>query len=166
MVKTAHYRLLIYADKGVLRCESLAKKLGISVNTVKKYLRLLEREGMIKASGIDAYVLTNRGMLLLKSLKNIAGATPPPYRVVDPISGELIPITIKNYLQLYVVIKYGLIPEDAVNAYIKSGDLIKWFEQHVGDLYLAEEVKKGRIKSARDLVEYLEKVINLMRELN
>ena len=43
MVKTAHYKLLLQLEKEELSPEALAKKLGVHVNTIKKYLRLLER---------------------------------------------------------------------------------------------------------------------------
>ncbi|MET1160205.1 MAG: winged helix-turn-helix domain-containing protein [Thermoprotei archaeon] len=166
MVKTAHLRLLLHAsEKGILRGEVLAYKLGVHVNTIRKYLKLLEKEGMIVPSGIDEYSLTEKGKKFLESLKKVAAQKPKPHIVVNPTTGEKIPLVISNYEQLYAVLKYGLIPREVIEEYIRRGLLAKWIREEVGDEYLAELLETGSISKPEELLEYLDKVINLLREL-
>ncbi len=166
MVKTAHYKLLFYSKDDVLNPVRLANVLKINVNTVKKYLRILWEEGFVKPHGVGEYMVTEKGKKLINSINNIRGRRDAPsYILTDPSTGQAIPLSIKNYKQLYAVIKYGLVPYNILLEHIRRGYLIEWLRNSIGDQYLADLMERGKIKSIEDLLKYLDKVIDLIEEL-
>jgi len=165
MVKTAHYKLLLQLEKEELSPEALAKKLGVHVNTIKKYLRLLEREGLVKIAGLDNYTLTEKGKLFLTSIKKIANANEHTYVVTNPDTGEPIPLSFNNYKQLLIIYKYGLVTRDILEEHFKRGYITEWIKNSIGDEYLVKKIEEGEVKSLKDLIEYIEKIVNIVEEI-
>ncbi|OYT40089.1 MAG: MarR family transcriptional regulator [Desulfurococcales archaeon ex4484_58] len=167
MVKAAHYRLLFYNDQGVLDPIKLSRQLGIHINTVKKYLRLLEREGFVKGTDYGDYRITDRGWRFIDSLKKVlTKKEKPPYILTDPSTGQPVPLSINNYEQLYIAVKHGLVSKEILDEHLRRGYLVEWFKNALGDEFLVEKIRRGEIKGIDDLVKYLEKIIDLSRDVH
>lgn len=165
MVKTAHYKLLFYFNKEKTSPEMLAKKVGVHINTVKKYLKFLEREGLVKTVGFNEYVLEEKGKLFITSIKKIIEKNKHAYVVTDPDSGEAIPVSFKDYKQLFIIYKYELVPRNILEEHFKKGYIINWIKNSMGDEYLLKKIENGEIKNLKDLINYIEKIISVVEEI-
>lgn len=166
MVKLAPYKLLFINKDGLIDPNEASNAIGINVNTVKKYLRMLVKEGFI-VQEMDKYKLTDKGRKLVNSVKNVmenSGKT--SYVITDPNTGTPIPLTIKDYRQLYAVIKYKLAPEDVIWEHVKRGYFINWFRDALKDEYIVSKITSGEISDLNKLLEYIEEIINLIDELS
>jgi len=166
MVKLAPYRLLFVNKDGLIDPNEASNVIGINVNTVKKYLRMLVKEGFI-VQEMDKYKLTDKGWKLVNSVKNVmenSGKT--SYVITDPNTGAPIPLTVKDYRQLYAVIKYKLASEDVIWEHVKRGYFINWFIDALKDEYIVSKIASGEISDLNKLLEYIEEIINLIDELS
>ncbi len=164
MGKRAFYKIILYSnDKGELLVNDIAQKLGVQLNTVRKYLKILEKEGLVKPLDIDKYVLTEKGLKFKNSLYRIAEAVSvEPYVVTDPSTNKPLTIQIRNYKQLLAVIEYGLAPLSILEEHLKRSYIAQWARDAVRDEYLVEAIRSGEIKNISDLREYLREVVGLI----
>jgi len=162
MVRVAHYRLLLVAEGDTVSVDTLAKGLGIRTNTVKKYLRLLEREGYVRAIDRNLYTLTDVGKTFRESLLKVRGSLSAKYVVTDPSSGQAIPLTFSNYLQLLIIYKYGIAPKEVLEEHFRRGYLIEWIKNVVGDQYLIKLINEGKVNDLGSLMNYIESVVNII----
>jgi len=161
-LKTAHYKLLFTAENNTINPEIAARKLNIQVNTVKKYLKALMDEGLIEPSGPGLYRLTDKGRMLLESIIK-SRKSGEKYIVTNPATGEPLPLTFSNYEQLLAIYKNNLAPVEVLEEHLRRGYLTAWVKS-IGDTYLAELLEKGVIRDSKNLVEYLEKIVEISRE--
>jgi len=166
LVFVSHYKIVLASNEnGIIDPKAVSEKLGLSISTVKKYIKNLENEGLIIYKD-GVFKLTNKGEALKKSLlklRNKAEQGISPYLVTEPDTGVLIPLSIKNYEQLYVVIKYGLAPRNILEEHFRRGYLAKWIKEVLGDEYFAKLYSEGKIKTLDDLKNYIKNMIKLIK---
>jgi predicted transcriptional regulator len=162
--KRAFYKIILYSnDKGELFINDIAQRLSVQPNTVRKYLKNLGKEGLVKPLDIDKYVLTEKGFKFKNSLYKIAEAVNvEPYVVTDPSTNKPLTIQIRNYKQLLAVIEYELAPLNILEEHLRRSYIAQWVEDAVKDEYLAEAIRSGEIKSINYLREYLREVVGLI----
>jgi predicted transcriptional regulator len=162
--RRAFYKVILYSsDKGELFINDIAQKLNVQPNTIRKYLKILEKEGLVKPLGIDKYVLTEKGLKFKNSLYKIAETiSVEPYVVTDPSTNKPLIIQIRNYKQLLAIIEYELAPLSILEEHLKRSYIAQWAENAVKDEYLVEAIRNGEIKSINDLREYLRDVVRLI----
>ncbi|MCD6301080.1 MAG: winged helix-turn-helix transcriptional regulator, partial [Staphylothermus sp.] len=95
MVFVSHYKIvLVTNDEGIIDPRYVSEKLGLSISTVKKYIKILVSEGFITYEN-GLFKLTEKGEILKKSLlklKNKEKQEINPYVVTDPESGNQLPL--------------------------------------------------------------------------
>lgn len=157
-VRAPHYRLLLYAgESGQLDLAQARSSMGISPATLRKYVSLLAKEGLVEKRDGSVY-LTQLGFKLLKTLKALKeGSKAPAYVLTSPDTGTPVPLTFTSYTQLYAILAYGFVEDRVVEYHLKK--YMEGWLKSLGDEYLLDLVKTGRVKSARDLREYLEKIL-------
>ncbi len=166
MVFVSHYKIILASnDKGIIDPKTISEKLGLSISTVRKYIKNLMNEGLlIYKDGV--FKLTEKGEALKKSLlklKDKAEQGISSYLVTDPDTGAPIPLSIKNYEQLYVVIEYGLAPRNVLEGHFRRGYLAKWIKEVLGDEYFTKLYSEGKIKTIDDLKNYIKNIIKLIK---
>ncbi len=157
-IKPAFYRLILLFKNDQVSVNDISKETGLSPSSVKKYLTILEKQGLVERKGGNIYVLTSRGRMyrgFLEKLK-LEHKSETPYVFTDPSTGSPVPIEVRNYAQLYAVLKYELINRNAAEEHLRRGYLLEWIKNGLKDQYLAEKLEKGEIKSIEDLIRYLE----------
>ncbi len=166
MVFVSHYKIILVSDEiGVIDPRTVSEKLGLSISTVKKYIKNLVNEGLIVYKD-GVFKLTEKGEALKKSLLNlrkIMEQGTSPYVVTDPSSGAPIPLSIKNYEQLYIVIEYELAPRPLLEEHFRRGYIAKWIKEVLGDEYFIKLYDEGRIKTLDDLKNYIKSIIKLIK---
>lgn len=166
MVRIARYRVLLYSEDGLIKTDTIALKLGVSAGTVRKYLKALEKEGLVERLETNAYRLTQRGLNYVEFVKKLtARKEAPAYVVTDPVRGEPLQLKINSYEQLYAIITYRLAPLEIIDEHIKRGFLATWIKDGVGDQYLYELLTTGKISNSTELKKYLEDLIGLTKEI-
>jgi len=86
LARIARYRVLIYSKNGLVDINEIASKLGVNSSTVRKYLKLLEKEGLVEKIETNTYRLTPRGLNYIEFIKKLSiKKEAPPYVVTDPV---------------------------------------------------------------------------------
>ncbi len=157
-IKPAFYRLILLFRNDQLSVNDVSRETGLLASSVKKYLTILEKQGLVERKGSNIYVLTSRGKMFRDFLEKIkpeyrAGA---PYIFTDPSTGTPIPLEVRNYAQLYAVLKYELIEKSIAEEHLRRGYLLEWIKNGLKDQHLAEKLERGELKSIEDLIKYLE----------
>lgn len=166
LVRIARYRVLIYSKNGLINASEVASRLGINASTVRKYLKSLEKEGLVERVDPGTYRLTQRGLSYVEFVKKLSlKREAPPYVVTDPSRGEPLQLKISSYEQLYAVIEYKLAPLEVIDEHIRKGFLAIWVRDGVGDQRLYELLTSGSISSSIELKKYLEDTIGLIKEI-
>ncbi len=166
MVFVSHYKIILASnEKGIMDPKAISEKLGLSISTVRKYIKNLVNEGLvIYRDGV--FELTEKGEALKKSLLKLRNKVEQgisPYLVTDPDTGVSIPLSIKNYEQLYVVIEYDLVPRNVLEEHFRRGYLAKWIKEVLGDEYFTKLYSEGKIKTLDDLKNYIKNIIKLIK---
>jgi len=163
-MKAAHYRVMLTAEGDLINPEHAAEKLGVQVNTVKKYLRMLVKEGLVQVVEPGIYKLTDKGKLFLESINaSRSGGSGVEYVVTDPSTGSPIPLKFRNYEQLLAIYRYNLAPVSVLEEHFRRGYVTAWVKS-IGDRYLAKLIEDGVIKDFKSFIEYLEKIVDVTRE--
>lgn len=164
--KRAFYRIIFYSNEnGEIDTEKIVEELGLQLNTVKKYLKILEKEGLVNKTGGNKYLLTIKGIKFKKSIEKLMSIrAAEPYIITNPSTGEPLKLMIRNYKQLYAVIEYELAPRSVLEEHLKRGYLSEWIKNVMGDEFLVEMINRGEIKTIDDLKIYLKEVIGLLRK--
>lgn len=166
LVRVSHYKLLFLNENGVLKLDNIATKLGVSLNTVKKYVRMLGKEGLVEKIDENTFRLTNLGSLFVKSVRNILERkSVPSYVVTDPVKGEPLQLKLSSYKQLYAILEFNLAPQEIINEHIRRGFLQNWVKDGVGDEYLYELMRSNVVNDSTKLLNYLREVIKVTEEL-
>ncbi len=166
MVFVSHYKIILASnEKGIIDPKAISEKLGLSISTVRKYIKNLVNEGLIIYKD-GVFELTEKGEALKKSLLKLRNKVEQgisPYLVTDPDTGAPIPLSIKNYEQLYIVIEYGLAPRNVLEEHFRRGYLAKWIKEVLGDEYFTKLYSEGKIKTLDDLKNYIKNIIKLIK---
>lgn len=159
--------MLFLNDNGFLKLDVVANKLGVSLNTVKKYVRMLVKDGLVEKVDENTFKLTNLGSIFVNSIRNVMERKNiPNYVVTDPVKGEPIQLKLSSYKQLYAVLEYRLAPQEVIDEHIKRGFLQNWVKDGIGDGYLYELMKNNVINDSSKLLNYLKEVIKVIEELS
>lgn len=158
--RAPHYRILFYAgEDGAIDLARAKSSMGISQATLRKYITLLSREGLVEKRGGGVF-LTPRGFKLLKTLKVVKeGGKAPPYVLTSPDTGLPIPLSFSTYKQLYAIIAEELAESRVVEYHLRN--YMEGWLRSLGDEYLLDLVKEGKVKSVEDLKNYLEKILSV-----
>ncbi|ABN70478.1 regulatory protein, MarR [Staphylothermus marinus F1] len=164
MSRRAFYRIILYSgENGELEPVKIAQQLGLQLNTVKKYLKTLEKEELVRRIDDKRYQLTSKGLKLKKSIERLKEIkTPEPYIITNPSTGEPLQLTVRDYKQLYAVIEYGLAPRNILEEHLKRGYFLEWIKNVFNDEFLVELINEGRITTIDDLKNYLKEIIGLL----
>ncbi|ADI32165.1 winged helix-turn-helix domain-containing protein [Staphylothermus hellenicus] len=164
MGKRAFYRIIFYSkENGELEPAKIARQLGLQLNTIRKYLKTLEKEGLVERINDKKYQLTSKGLKLKKSIERLSETkTPEPYIITNPSTGEPLQLIVRDYKQLYAVIEYGLAPRNILEEHLKRGYFIEWIKNVFNDDFLAELIEEGQITTIDDLKNYLKEIIGLL----
>jgi len=155
-------RLLEYLVEAGSTIGELSSRTGLSPSTVRKYLRELERGGLVERRG-ELFAPTEKGLLLGKTLHNLRSRrAAQPYIVTDPSTDQPIPLSFRDYRQLLAVIESGLAEPRILEEHMKRY-LAKWIREALGDEYLAHMLESGQIKTLEDLKKYIEMILNALR---
>jgi len=166
LARIARYRVLIYSKNGLVDINEIASKLGVNSSTVRKYLKLLEKEGLVEKIETNTYRLTPRGLNYIEFIKKLSiKKEAPPYVVTDPVRGDPLQLKISSYEQLYTIIEYELVPREVIDEHIRRGFLAIWVKDGIGDQFLYELLTTGKITSSSELKKYLEGTISLVKEV-
>ena len=164
-VKTAQYKILFTVDGDTLEIESISQKTGISRSTVRKYLKQLEKEGLVKQVDEFRFTLTDKGRLFKECVTGILKDQGSTYVLTDPGTGQPLTLSFRNYKQLLAIYKYGLAPREVLEEHFKRGYIQNWIKEGVKDKLLAEELNTGGIKTFEDLITYLEKILSIVDQI-
>lgn len=170
-LKRSFYRVLflLTSDKPT-ELEYIARKLNVLVSTAKRYLKELLKLGYVIEVDTGKYVLTEKGVLFKKSvLAYLKGNRGSAYYFTRPGSHTPLPLVIRDLTQLYAIIEYGIIDWSILEHHIRSGSLIKWIRDSLGDMELAKKLEEIRRSVNREvLLELLRErleVIDVARRL-
>lgn len=143
--------------------EELSSKLAVSRATVKRYVKALSEKGLIKEALPEVYELSELGRLFIESIKS----RPPgllsdeqAYVFTDPVTSAPLQLKARSIQQLYVILKYRLIPDEVFLEHLNKGYISQWLEGSVKDSYLATLLKKAG--SLEDAVKILEEYISTL----
>ncbi len=168
MLKPSFYRIVfLFRDNEELDQRDIAEKLGVSIATVKRYVRELLKLGYITETKPSVYKLTNKGLLFQKSLSSLVDKIVEEhlgYVFTDPYTGSPVPLRIRSLEQLYAVLKYGLLPENVLQEHLRRGYLGKWIKEVLGDELLAEAIEKKDL-SINELLEIIEERIKIIKSI-
>ena len=162
MVNLKAYKVLTVAEEGVIRVPEVAVKLGLKSSTLHKYLRILEKERLVEKIDTNTYRVTELGMSFVNSLLKARETSVSRYIVTDLGSNQVIPLSFGNYLQLYVIVKYDILPREILEEHFKRGYISMWIKNAIGDIYLYDLIEKGLIRSIDDLLNYIEKILSVL----
>jgi len=155
-------RLLEHLGESGSTIVELSSKTGLSLSTIRRYLRELEKSGLVEKRG-ELFAPTERGLLLRRTLQNLrSGRAAQPYIVTDPSTGHPVPLSFRDYRQLLALIEGGLAEPRILEEHMKRY-LAKWVREALGDEYLAHMLERGQIKTLEDLKRYIEMVLNALR---
>lgn len=146
--------------EGEVTCHELSELVGLSRSTVRRYLRELLEEGLVIEVSRGTYALTDKGRRVKESLKSVLAevSEDKAYVVTDPSTGVPVPLKIRSLKHLYVVIKYGLAPEEVLREHLRRGYVSEWVKNVLGDEELA---KKLVTEDLSEVVKVLEELISL-----
>ncbi|MEM2004750.1 MAG: winged helix-turn-helix transcriptional regulator [Zestosphaera sp.] len=143
--------------EGEVRCDELSELVGLSRSTTRRYMRELLDEGYVIERSRNVFILTDKGRAVRESLQRVLKNADDEraYVVTDPSTGTPLNLKIKSLRQLYVVIKYGLVPEDVIREHLRRGYISGWVRDVLEDEELARKLS----------VSDLDEVIRILREL-
>lgn len=132
-------------------------KLGVSQATAKRYINELLRSGFITARN-GKYTVTEKGLLLLEitRIKDISASSDQAYVFTDEKGTPLV-LRVDSISKLYIVVKYGLVPENVLKHHLEKGYLSKWILEVLGAKILAEKINS--VKSVGELLALLEQYL-------
>ena len=166
MFKPAFYRVLFAVEGNEeFDVRSVGRRLKVIPSTAKRYIRELLKKGYIREVRPGLYTLTNEGIALKNSLKNLLEKKIEEnlgYVLTDPSTGNPVPVKITNIYQLYAIVKYNLIPENILLEHIRRGYLAKWIRDVLGDLDLADFLDNKRDISVNELLSILEERLKIL----
>lgn len=143
----------------VFSVDDLAVGVGLSRDTVKRYVREMMRHGLV--TEVDGrYTVTGRARLLLEGRDRGRRAVDETtaYIFTDD-RGLPIPIKIDSLEKLYIAIKYRFIPLTVAMEHISKGYLTKWISEVLGAKTLAEYISKT--KTIDEVLGILEEYLEL-----
>ncbi|MCS7128581.1 MAG: HTH domain-containing protein [Sulfolobales archaeon] len=143
--------------------EELSSKLAVSRATVKRYVKALSEKGLIKEALPEVYELSELGRLFIESIKSrLPGllSDEQAYVFTDPVTSAPLQLKARSIQQLYVILKYRLIPGEVFLEHLNKGYISQWLEGSVKDSYLATLLKKAG--SLEDAVKILEEYISTL----
>lgn len=138
--------------------EDAVQKLKLSPSTVRKYLKLLKDNGLINEINRGRYRITHAGEFYLESILLCSRRVGEDraYLFTDD-SGRPIVLKVDSLEKLYVVIKYGIVPDTVLHNHLVNGYIAKWVRESLGALNLAERI--AHIKDVNKLLEIMEEYI-------
>lgn len=159
MVRASLLNILAKIE-GEVTCHELSELVGLSRSTMRRYLRELLKEGLVIEVSKGTYALTDKGRRVKESLKSILAevSEDKAYVVTDPGTGVPTPLRIRSLKHLYVVIKYGLAPEEVLREHLRRGYVSEWVKNVLGNEELA---KKLVTEDLSEVVKVLEELISL-----
>ncbi|AFK51523.1 regulatory protein, MarR [Thermogladius calderae 1633] len=163
LLKQSHLKILLLSDEnGYLDLGSVQQKLNLTMSSLRKYVRQLEKDGLVARSE-KGLVLTEKGLKLKKTILNLKTKRDvPAYLITDPSTGQPVPVSFKSYAQLYALLAYDLVDKTLVDKHIAQGYLANWARDAVGDEYLASLIQSGGVKNSNDLLSYLKMILQLV----
>lgn len=146
--------------EGEVRCDELSELVGLSKSTLRRYLRELLEEGLVIEVSRGTYALTDKGRRVKESLKSVLAevSDDKAYVVTDPATGAPVPLKIKSLKHLYVVIRYGLVPEEVLREHLRRGYISEWVKNVLGDEELAKKLSTTELS---DVVKTIEELVSL-----
>jgi len=166
LFKPAFYRVLFAVEENEeFDVRLVGRRLNVIPSTAKRYIRELLKKGYIREVRPGLYALTDEGVTLKKSLKNLLEKNIEEnlgYIVTDPSTGNPVPVKITNIYQFYAIVKYNLIPQDILIEHIRKGYLAKWIRDVLGDLDLADFLDNKRDISVNELLSTLEERLKIL----
>ena len=159
MVRESLLRILAKIE-GEVTFDELSELVGLSKSTLRKYVRELLEEGLVIEVSRGVYALTDKGKRVKESLKSVLAevSEEKAYVLTDPNTGVPVPLKIKSLKQLYVVIKYGLVPEGVLKEHLRRGYVSEWVKNVLGDEELAKRLSTEKLS---EVVKTLEELIGL-----
>ncbi|WP_440059536.1 winged helix-turn-helix domain-containing protein [Thermogladius sp. 4427co] len=160
-----YLRIIGLADEnGFLDASRVQESLGLSSSSVRKYLRMLEKEGLVERVG-GGFKLTEKGARLKKTLQLVKEKkVAEPYYVTEPETGRAIPLSFRDYRQLYAIIEYRLVDPEILEKHLRMGYIAQWARAALGDEYLAYLIERGEVKNLIDLKNYLKNMLSIVDE--
>lgn len=153
----------------VSKVKELDANLSISSKNMRRYLKKLEKLSLVKVIG-NKVSLTDEGKETALTINLVKKAleernSSKPFYFHKGINNPLILAT-KDLLQLYVVLKHGLVDDESLKFVVRNGYLQKWLNDVFGLKELAsfidslknEDVEKLRTRLVQELEEYLKLV--------
>jgi len=159
LVRESLLRVLTKIEREV-GFDELSELVGLSKSTLRKYVRELLEEGFVVEVSRGVYALTDKGKRVKESLKSVLTevSEEKAYVLTDPSTGTPVPLKIRSLKHLYVVIKYGLVPEGILREHLRRGYVSEWVKNVLGDEGLA---KKLSTEDLSEVVKTLEELIGL-----
>ena len=159
MVRESLLRVLTKIEREV-GFDELSELVGLSKSTLRKYVRELLEEGFVVEVSRGVYALTDKGKRVKESLKSVLTevSEEKAYVLTDPSTGTPVHLKIRSLKHLYVVIKYGLVPEGILREHLRRGYVSEWVKNVLGDEGLA---KKLSTEDLSEVVKTLEELIGL-----
>lgn len=151
---------IIVRIEGEVKYDELSELVGLSKSTLRRYLRELLEEGFVIEVSKGTYVLTDKGRRIKESLKSVLTEVgeDKAYVVTDPGTGAPVPLKIRSLKHLYVVIKYGLVPEGVLKEHLRRGYVSEWVKNVLGNEELANKLITEELS---EVVKALEELISL-----
>ncbi|HDH06905.1 MAG TPA: hypothetical protein ENF87_00895 [Thermoproteales archaeon] len=117
----------------------LSLKTGLPLLAVKKAIeKLVENGYAISDKGF--YKLTERGKLLLEVAENLDRRGEPYIFTTE--TGNPVPLSVNSLIQLYAIIKYGLVDKEIFKDHVTKGFLGQWLKTVMKSPRLAEKFEK------------------------
>jgi len=159
LVRESLLRVLMKIE-GEVGFDELSGLVGLSKSTLRRYVRELIEEGFVIEVSRCVYALTDKGKRVKESLKSALAevSEEKAYVLTDPSTGAPVPLKIKSLKHLYVVIKYGLVPEGILREHLRRGYVSEWVKNVLGDEELA---KKLSTEELSEVIKTLEELIGL-----
>lgn len=132
----------------------LLTKVGLSESTAKRYVNEMVRQGLVKVVE-GRYVATDRGLFLLEGMaigrKQVKADM--AYLFTND-EGLPVPLRVDSIEKLYIVAKYGLVPEDLLHHHIAKRYIARWLSEVIGAKILAQRV--SQVSTSDEFIKILE----------
>mgnify|MGYP001772607839 FL=1 len=156
-------KLVEFIDEKGVTIHELASRMGLSPRTIKRYLKELEEKGLVESRD-GLYLLTPVGVKFKKALEVVKSRKEAsPYIVTDPFSGNIVPLSFKNYRQLLAIIENELVDKKILDEHVRKY-LIEWVKTSIGDEYLVYLLENNIVKNVDDLKEYLSMILKTIED--
>jgi predicted transcriptional regulator len=135
----------------------VSSKLGVSQTTAKRYINDLVKAGFITPRN-GKYVVTDKGLLLLElsRIKNVSTSSDQAY-VFTNENGAPVVLRVDSVRKLYIIVKYGLIPESILRHHLEKGYIANWVRDVLGAKVLADKISS--VKTGSELIVLLEQFL-------